>query len=89
MSTPDLVKFAKFKPHINENDRNLLSAVEFVKDTMAEVPEEELLPKEETVVIEKRSKGARMVLISVTLAVSAVALVMLVVSLYRLYYVLF
>ena len=89
LSTSDLVKFAKFKPHINENDRNLLSAVEFVKDTMAEVPEEELLPKEETVVIEKRSKGARMVLISVTLAVSAVALVMLVVSLYRLYYVLF
>jgi hypothetical protein len=56
---------------------------------MAEVPEEELLPKEETVVIEKRSKGARMTLISITLAVSAVALVMLVVSLYRLYYVLF
>lgn len=89
LSTSDLVKFAKFKPMIDENDRNLLGAVEFVKETMVEVSEEELMPKEETVVVEKRSKGARTTLLVVTIAVTLAAAIMLGISLYRLYYVFF
>ena len=89
LSTSDLVKFAKFKPMIGENDRNLLGAVEFVKETMVEVPEEELMPKEETVVVEKRSKGARNTLLAVTLAVTVAAAILLGIALYRLYFVFF
>ena len=64
-STSDMAKFAKFKPLLGENDRNLLTALDFVKETMVEVPEEELQPKEiETVVEVKRSKAARMAILA-------------------------
>lgn len=89
LSTSDLVKFAKFKPMIGENDRNLLGAVEFIKETMVEVAEEELMPKEETVVVEKRSKGARNALLAFTLVVTLTAALLLGIALYKLYYVFF
>ncbi|MBR6371262.1 MAG: hypothetical protein IKS24_09350 [Bacteroidaceae bacterium] len=89
LSTSDLVKFAKFKPLIGENDRNLIGAVEFVKETMVEVPEDELMPKEETVVVEKRSKGARTVLLAFTLTVTVAAAILLGIALYKLYFVIF
>ena len=89
LSTSDLVKFAKFRPMIGENDRNLLGAVEFVRQTMVEVPEEELMPKEETVVVEKRSKGARNALLAFTLATTAAAVILLGIALYKLYFVFF
>lgn len=45
--TADLVKFAKHKADMNENDRNLVSAVDFINDTKQEnVPtEEKVVPK--------------------------------------------
>ena len=89
LSTSDLVKFAKLKPLISENDRNLIEAIEFVKQTMVEVPEEELMPKEETVVVEKRSKGARNALLIITLTVTLAAAVLLGIALYKLYFVFF
>ena len=55
----------------------------------SEVPEEELMPKEETVVVEKRSKGARNTLLAVTLAVTVAAAILLGIALYRLYFVFF
>ena len=87
-STSDMAKFAKFKPLLGENDRNLVTALDFVKDTMVEVPEEELQPKEiETVVEVKRSRGARVAILAggiiLTLA-GAVFLILTVIGTYNL-----
>lgn len=73
LETADLVKFAKFKPMLGENDRNLVTAMEFVKETMVEVEPDAQAPKEEKVVIEqKRSKGARTaILVSAIIAAMA------------------
>ena len=86
----DLVKFAKFKPMLNENDRNLLSAVDFVNDTMVEPDEEDKQPKEEKVVVEeKRSKGARMALMAVIVLTLLLALGTLYIVISQLYYLFF
>lgn len=64
LSTADMVKFAKAQPLLGENDRNLLGAMEFVKTTMvqeSESPEPVVL--EDTVIVEKRSKEARIALL--------------------------
>ena len=84
------MKFAKFKPMLNENDRNLVNALEFVNDTKIEVPEDELKPKEEeTVIEEKRSKGARIMLLAAGIAVAAVGAVAFVLAVLKLYYLFF
>ena len=49
--TADLVKFAKWTTLINENDANLVSAIDFINQTKQEVdpnakPEEEEIPEE-------------------------------------------
>lgn len=90
LSTSDMVKFAKFKPMLNENDRNLVSALEFVNETKVEVPEEELQPKEEETVVEvKRSREARMALLAAGLIVAAAGLAFLVLTNLKLYYLFF
>ena len=90
LSTSDMVKFAKFKPMLNENDRNLVTAMEFVNVTKIEVPEEELQPKDqETIVEEKRSKGARMMLFVAGTAVAVASTVFLVLAILKLYYLFF
>ena len=90
LSTSDMVKFAKFKPMLNENDRNLVNALEFVNDTKIEVPEEELQPKEEETVIEmKRSKGARIMLLAAGIAVAAIGSVSFILAVLKLYYLFF
>lgn len=90
LSTSDMVKFAKFKPMLNENDQNLVNALEFVNDTKIEVPEDELQPKEEeTVIEEKRSKGARIMLLTAGIAVAAVGAVSFVLAILKLYYLFF
>ena len=82
--TADLVKFAKYTTLINENDRNLVTAVEYINQTKIE---EEVKPQPtEIVVEEKRSKIAKAVLIS-SIAIVAIAIVVLLWFLgYRLYY---
>lgn len=90
LSTSDMVKFAKFKPMLNENDRNLVSAMEFVNDTKIEVSEEELKPKEEETIVEvKRSKGARIMLLVAGIVLSATGAVFLVLTVLKLYYLFF
>ena len=90
LSTSDMVKFAKFKPMLNENDRNLLSALEFVNDTKIEVSEEELQPKEEETIVEiKRSKESRLVLLAVGVTVAAAGAVFLVMMTLKFYYLFF
>ncbi|MBO7248290.1 MAG: hypothetical protein J6V02_08100 [Bacteroidaceae bacterium] len=86
----DLVKFAKFKPMLNENDRNLLSAIDFVNDTMVEPSEQDKQPTEQKVVVEeKRSKGARMALLSVIIVSSLLSLAALFIVIRQLYYLFF
>lgn len=90
LSTADMVKFAKFKPMLNENDRNLINALEFVNETKIEVPEEELQPKEiETVIEEKRSKGARIALLAAGIVIAAAGTVFFVLAVLKLYYLFF
>ena len=90
LSTADMVKFAKFKPMLNENDQNLINALEFVNDTKIEVSPEELQPKEEeTVIEEKRSKGARMALLAAGIAVAAAGTAFFVLAVLKLYYLFF
>jgi hypothetical protein len=74
----DLVKFAKYQPLINENDMNLINAIDFINKTKVE----EVAPAEpvvqEIVVKEGRSKQAKALII----AAIAVAVVLAGVALY-------
>ena len=90
LSTSDMVKFAKFKPMLNENDRNLVTALEFVNDTKIEIPESELQPKEEeTVIEEKRSKEARIMLFVAGTVIALAGTLFLVLAVLKLYYLFF
>ena len=90
LSTSDMVKFAKFKPMLNENDRNLVSALEFVNGTKVDVPETELQPKEEETIVEmKRSKSSRAVLLACGAFLAAIGLFCLFLVVRELYYLFF
>lgn len=82
--TADLVKFAKYTTLINENDRNLVTAVEYIDQTKIE---EVIKPQpKEIVVEEKRSKMAKVILIT-CIAIAIIAIVVVICFLaYRLYY---
>lgn len=69
--TADLVKFAKHAPQMNENDANLLNAIEFINETKS--PEEDQAPQPtEITIIEKRSLRTKIILIcSIVLLSSA------------------
>ena len=59
--TADLVKFAKHNPLVNENDANLMNAIEFVDET--KVVEDETKPQPtEITIIEKRSLRTKIIL---------------------------
>lgn len=63
----DLVKFAKYNTLANENDRNLVYAIEYINQTKQE--EETKAQPEEILVVEEKSKVAKITLIiSVSLA---------------------
>lgn len=84
--TADLVKFAKYNTLINENDRNLVSAIDYINSTKIE--EEQKPQPEEIVVEEKRSKMTKIILVA-SISFAAVVLVIVVGYLvYRLNYLL-
>ncbi len=60
--TADLVKFAKHNPLMNENDANLVNAIEFVDET--KIPEDENIKPQPTeiTIIEKRSLRTKIIL---------------------------
>lgn len=61
-STADLVKFAKHNPMINENDANLMNAIDFINDTKV-LPDPEAKPEPtEKVIVEKRSLRTKILL---------------------------
>lgn len=61
--TADLVKFAKHNPLMNENDANLINAIDFINETK-QVEEENQKPQPtEITIIEKRSLRVKVALI--------------------------
>lgn len=68
--TADLVKFAKHAPMMNENDANLLSAVDFINETKEAEEDAKPQPTEITI-IEKRSLRTKILLISGIVLLSA------------------
>ncbi len=82
--TADLVKFAKYSTLINENDRNLVNAIEYINQTKQEEPEQK--PQPEVIVVEeKRSKIAKWTLIGSIIVASLVLLGVLIFIGYRIY----
>jgi len=68
--TADLVKFAKHNPLINENDANLINAIEFINETK-EVEEVNQKPQPtEITIIEKRSLRTKIILVCGILVLS-------------------
>ena len=64
LEVADLVKFAKMKPSLNENDRNMLYAIDFVNATK-DVEEEKQKPVEEKVVNHRSLKQKRWLIASI------------------------
>ena len=70
--TADLVKFAKHNPLMNENDMNLVNAVDFINETKVEEDPNAKKEPTEIKVEEKRSKQGRIVLMC-SIAVTSIA----------------
>lgn len=86
--TADLVKFAKHNPLMNENDANLLCAIDFIDDTKQE-PDPNAKPEPtEITIVEKRSLLSK-VLLGVGITVLTLLMVGAVVYLVRELYNLF
>ena len=84
-NTADLVKFVKYSTLINENDMNLVNAIEFINKTKVENQVEEIVEKPQMTQEEVRSVKTRRTLkiIIVTLAVASAAI--LIFEIYSLY----
>ena len=63
-SMSDLVKFAKYKPLINENDMNLINAIDFINKTKVEEVAPATPVIQEVVVKEGRSKQEKVLIIT-------------------------
>ena len=61
--TADLVKFAKHDPQMNENDANLINAIDFINETKQPDEENQKPQPTEITIIEKRSLRAKILLI--------------------------
>ena len=75
--TADLVKFAKHSPLMNENDMNLVNAVDFINNTKVE-PDPNAKPEPTEITIEeKRSKQGRMILLGSMVVIGIAVVVIL------------
>ena len=82
----DLVKFAKYNPPMNENDRNLVAAIDFVNSTKLADTEENPQPVEKKIVDERSVTAKRLLLLSIVLLSVTVSafLILLILELYHL-----
>ena len=71
--TADLVKFAKYSTLINENDMNLVNAIEFINKTKVENMQEEVVEKPQLTEEQVRSAKTRRLLKTVIWTLTAVA----------------
>lgn len=72
--TADLVKFAKHNPMMNENDANLINAIDFVNETKEKEDENVKPQPTEITIIEKRSLRTKL-LLGTGIALLAAALI--------------
>lgn len=70
-TTADLVKFAKWKPDMSENDYNLMCAIEFVNETKQPVVESAPEVPVEVRREEKRSKRMKFILLAAVFVLAA------------------
>ena len=85
----DLVKFAKYKPLINENDMNLINAIDFINKTKVEVVVPAEPQVQEIVVKEGRTKQAKILIIcgiALLGVLGAVALYVMIVEALQLFF---
>lgn len=83
--TADLVKFAKYSTLINENDANLMSAIEFINETKLEnMPTEETV-KPQLTEEQQRSKKTRTALKWTIIGIAVASVALFVSILYSLY----
>lgn len=87
LRTADLVKFAKLNPPVNENDRNLMNAIEFVNNTKLEGVEENPQPTEKKIV-NKRSAREKMMLLVAIVLLSIASITIAILFILDLYYLL-
>ena len=84
-TTADLVKFAKYSTMINENDANLVSAIDFINQTKLEnMPTEETVKPELTEADQRTVKTRRLLKLVITL-ITVACVVLLVYVFYGLY----
>lgn len=87
--TADLVKFAKYSTLINENDSNLVNAIEFINTTKIEnQPTEERIEPTLTEQ-DKRSIRSRIIIKCILAAIAVACIIILVYVLYHSYQLLF
>ena len=85
----DLVKFAKYKPLINENDMNLIAAIDFVNKTKQEEAAPAAPVTQEIVVKEGRSRQERTLIFCGIIALGLCSVAALVVALSRIIHLFF
>lgn len=83
--TADLVKFAKYSTLINENDANLVSAVDFINKTKIETLPTEQQVKPQLTKEEVRSQTSRKILKTVITLLLGISLVLFVYIIYSVY----
>ena len=83
--TADLVKFAKYSTLINENDMNLVNAIEFINQTKQEnVPVEETVKPQLSEEDQRSQKARRMLKIAITV-VSVICMLLFAYVMFTLY----
>lgn len=82
--TADLVKFAKYSTLINENDRNLISAIDFINATKTEAPAQEEPKPRLSEEDERQMKERKLLKVSI-MAISLIAVGLLGVVIYLIY----
>ena len=84
-TTADLVKFAKHHVQINENDMNLVNAVEFINKTKNENAETKQVIKPKITEDDKRSMKSRKVIKVSVIAIAVVEIALLSYVIYNIY----
>ena len=83
--TADLVKFAKYSTMINENDANLVNAIDFINQTKLENQPTEETIKPQLSEEDQRSQKTRRVLKTVIWSVMIVSLLLFCYVIYSIY----
>ena len=83
--TADLVKFAKHNPGMNENDANLINAIQFINETKETIDDNSIIQPTEITVVEKRSLKVKVALILSIITLSVIILFVLIFIVRELY----